>query len=60
MFPFVNGAVLRSVRVVSALLVLVSVAVVFPDRNLMPEVAKASATGLGLLAGLGVARRRRR
>ncbi len=39
----VNGAVLRLVRVVSALVVLVSVAVVFPDRNFMPEVARASA-----------------
>lgn len=32
-------------RVISALLMLVSVVVVFPDRNLLPKVAQASATG---------------
>ncbi|MGA1437029.1 MAG: fibronectin type III domain-containing protein, partial [Ilumatobacteraceae bacterium] len=43
MFYPVNGAVLRSLRVVSTLLVLVSVAVVFPDRNLSLQRASAAA-----------------
>jgi len=41
----VNGAVLRSVRVVSALLVLVSVVVVFPDRNYSLGSVLAATTG---------------
>ncbi len=45
MFHFVNGAVLRSVRVVSALMVLVSVAVVFPDRNFSLGSVIAATTG---------------
>ena len=40
-----NGAVVRSLRVVSTLLVLVSVAIVFPDRNFSLSSANAATTG---------------